>query len=113
MEINPYQGQQQEIYKMVRENNKMLHAMRRNAFWGGLVKFLIYALLLLGPLWFYMTYVNPSVQQVLQTVNKVQGVGVEAGTQMGGFRDQLEEIVGKLSSFLRSPSSTQATSTPE
>lgn len=107
------QGQQAEIYKLVRENNKMLHAMRRHAMWGGVFKFLIYALFLLGPLWFYMTYINGTVQQLLKTVNQVQEVGSEAQAQVGGFGEQLKQFGAKISALLRSPTSTSATSTPQ
>ena len=56
MDLNPEQGQQREIYRLVRENNKMLHSMRRNAFWGGVIKFLLYAILLVAlPWWLFFT----------------------------------------------------------
>ncbi len=111
MDLNPYQGQQQEIYKLVRDNNKMLHSMRRNALWGGILKFVLYAILLLGPLWFYMTYVNGTVQQMLKTAEQVQGAGAKVQAQVGGFQDMWKQFEDKVLAFMRTPTST-STSTP-
>jgi hypothetical protein len=105
--MDPYSGQQSEIYKLVRENNKMLHAMRRNAFWGGLFKFVIYAIFFLGPLWFYMTYLNGTVQQMLKTVEQVQGTGVKAQEQLGIFQELLKQLESKLPAFMRASTSTK------
>ena len=37
----------QEVLRLTKENNKMLHKMRRNAFWGGVIKFVLYAVVFL------------------------------------------------------------------
>ena len=63
----------------------MLHTMRRNAFWGGILKFILYALLLTAPIWFYLTYLNGAVQNLLQAVNKVEGTGQAAQSQFSGL----------------------------
>lgn len=55
---------EEELYRMTRENNQMLHSMRRSAFWGGVIKFTFYILVLVvAPLWFYNVYLQPIVGQ--------------------------------------------------
>src|SRR3989344_1236227 len=112
MDFNPIQGQQQEIYRLRRENNKMLHSIRRNALWGGILKFVLYLLFLLGPIWFYMTYLNGSVQQMLKTMNQIQGTGVKAQEQLGAFQEAWKQFQEKLPAFMHAPTSTVPTSTP-
>ena len=105
--MEPYQGQQQEIYKLVRENNKMLHAMRRNAFWGGIIKFLLYAGLFVAlPWWLYMTYLAPVVGSTLQAVNQIQGTGAKAQAQLGSFQKAWQELQSKLPARMRAPTPT-------
>ncbi len=105
--MDPYQGQQAEIYKLVRENNKMLHAMRRNAFWGGLFKVVIYGFFLLAPLWFYYQYLSPVVNEALKTVNQIQGTGAKAQEQLGGFQELLKQLEAKIPSFMRPGASAE------
>ena len=59
----PEGGNLQEIYRLTKENNQMLHAMRRNAFLGGLFKFIFYAVVFIAlPAWVYITYLAPVMQ---------------------------------------------------
>ena len=98
MDMDPEQGQQREIYRLVRENNKMLHSMRRNAFWGGVIKFLLYAVLFVAlPWWLYMTYLEPVVKSTMQTMNQIQGTGAKAEAQFGSFQEMLKQLQSKLS----------------
>ncbi len=94
--MDPSQGQQQEIYRLVLENNTMLHKMRRNAFWGGLFKFLFWTAILLAPIWFYMTYLNATVEKMLHTINQVQGTGAKAQAQMSGFEQMWKDFQAKF-----------------
>ena len=97
----------QEMYRLTRENNKMLHSMRRNAFWGGLLKFIIYAALLTAPIWFYMTYLNNAVQQLLQTMNKIEGTSVQAQAQLNSYQQAWQQFESKLPGFMQAPTSTK------
>ncbi len=81
--------------------------MRRNAFWGGLFKFIIYGAFLLAPLWFYMTYLNGTVQQALKTINQVQGTGVQAQAQLNSFQELLKQLESKIPSFMRPSASAE------
>ena len=86
----------QEMLELTRENNRMLHKMRRNAFWGGIIRWVIYAALLLAPLWFYMTYLNDTVQRMMKTIDQMQGTSARAQAQFGDFSAMWKEIEAKF-----------------
>jgi len=81
-----------ELVRLTRENNRMLHSMRRSAFIGGLFKLLMYATFLIVPLWFYMQYIAPQMQQVLEMYQQVQGTSARAQTQFSQFGDMLKQF---------------------
>ena len=85
-----------ETYRITQENNKMLHAMRRHAFIGGIVKVLVYAIIIIAPFWLYMQYLAPKVDQVLQVVAKLQGTSAEAQVQIGQWQKALQDLRGKI-----------------
>ena len=86
----------QELYRLTKDNNRMLHSMRRGAFWGGLFKLVFYAALLLVPLWFYMQYLAPVVNQALQTMQQVQGTGAQAQAQFADFQKALQDLQSQI-----------------
>ena len=49
-----------ELLRLTKENNKMLHAMCRSAFFGGIFKLLMWAAFIIVLLWLYMQYLAPS-----------------------------------------------------
>jgi hypothetical protein len=98
----PEGGKLEEIYRLTKENNKMLHTMRRNAFLHGLVKFLMYAAIILIAGWFYLNYIAPVMIQMLETLNKIQGASSQAQGQLSQWTSQLE----KLKAFIPGGSST-------
>lgn len=85
-----------ETYRLAQDNNRMLRSMRRNAFWGGLLRLVIYAALLLVPMWFYFTYMAPIVEQMMQTVQQIQGTGAKAEAQFTGFQEAWREFQEKF-----------------
>ncbi len=93
----------QETYRLSRENNKMLHSMRRNAFWGGLVKIVIYLALLGVPVWLYFTYMFPVIQSMQQTMNRIQGTNAQAQTQFGNFQQMWEQFQKQFGSGTSTP----------
>ena len=87
----------QDIFKMTKENNKMLHAMRRNAFIGGILRFVIWILLfVVAPYWIYMTYLAPVVQQMNATLTSFQGTGAKAQAQFGSLQETLKNLEEKI-----------------
>ncbi|MEN9413399.1 MAG: hypothetical protein RLZZ342_486 [Candidatus Parcubacteria bacterium] len=81
-----------EIYKLTRENNRMLHAMRRNAFLGTIFKLVLYAAFLIVPLWLYMQYLAPMLTQMQNTMQQVQGTGAQAQAQVQGLQQVLSGL---------------------
>lgn len=92
-----------EILRLTQENNKMLHKMRRGAFLKTVLQMVIYAALLLVPLYLYMQYMAPVVNQMLETVQQIQGTGAKAEAQFGSFQEMLKTFGDKF----RAPTTTQ------
>ena len=85
-----------EIYRLTRENNELMHRARRTAFFWGFVKFIIYAAFLLAPIWFYVTYLNGTVQELLQTANKVEGANTQAQNQLQSFENGFQQLEARF-----------------
>lgn len=98
-----------EIYRLSRENNEMMHHARRSAFFWGFIKFAIYAALLLAPIWFYVTYLNGTVQELLQTAQKVEGANTQAQSQLQSFENGLQQIESRFSPPAQTSGSTTTT----
>ncbi len=89
----------QETYKLARDNNRMLHAMRRDAFIGGIIKLLMYAVAVGVPIWFFVTYALPIVNSATNTLNQVQGQiqsAKDAGMQMSAPLQGLEDLMNQV-----------------
>ena len=75
----------------------MLHAMRRNAFLGSLFKIVIYFLLFVVlPVWTYVHYLAPIVDQMLKTMNQIQTTGAQAQTQMTDWQKAIHDLQAKI-----------------
>lgn len=98
--MDPNRNMMEEIFKMTKDNNKMLHGMRRRAFIGGFIKILLYLALLLTPIWFYMTYLNDSVQSLMKSVEQMQGTGSSAMQSLSEFQNTLKDLQAKIPSFM-------------
>jgi hypothetical protein len=85
-----------ETYRLAKENNKMLHSMRRSAIWGGIIKFILYAALLLIPAYLYLQYLSPIVDKALKVMNQAQGTGAQAELQIKNLQDSLKQITSKI-----------------
>ena len=79
----------EEIHRLVKENNRMLHAMRRNAFFGGIIRLLIWAVALGIPVWLFFTYLFPILESTVKTFEQIQGVGVSAQSQFDDIKSGL------------------------
>ena len=76
----------------------MLHKMRRNALWGGILKFVFYALVLVvAPLWLYATYLGPMMEQVLDTYQQIQGTGAKAQAQFSDIQNFFQQLKDTVS----------------
>ena len=61
-----------EMYEFTKENNRMLHAMRRNARIGSIAKLLFWIFILVVLPYSAWLYVQPYVQEIQGTYNSVQ-----------------------------------------
>lgn len=82
----------EEMYRLVRENNKMLHAQRRGAFIGGILRVVIWIAFIALPLWLYVTYLAPVMQTALQAAQQLQTAGGQAQNQFGDMQNTLKSL---------------------
>ena len=86
-----------DILRLVEDNNRILRKMRRNAFWGGLIKFIIYIIIfVVAPLWLYTVYLAPVVESMTKTINQIQGTGARAEAQFSDFEKMWKDLQTKL-----------------
>ena len=81
----------EEVYEIAKENNKMLHRMRRAAWFGGIMKLIFWIVMLGGPVWFYYQYGEPLVNDLLNTVSQIQDTSNQlqnVGSQFGGMNQE-------------------------
>jgi len=77
-----------EVYKLAKDNNRMLRAMRREAFIGGIFKIVFWLLLFVViPYLVYVWYLQPYLDQVLSLYQ-------QAGTQAGQVNDAVNQLKG-------------------
>ena len=88
-----YEGDKlDELLRLTKDNNRMLHAMRRNAWLGGIFKLLLWAAFILVPVWLYMQYLSPIMEQMLKTYQQVQGTSAQAHAQLTGLQEAFQKF---------------------
>jgi flagellar biosynthesis/type III secretory pathway M-ring protein FliF/YscJ len=92
----PNNDMMKEILRLTQENNKMLHKMRRGAFMKTLLQIVFYVMLLVIPAYIYLQYMAPMVNQMMATVQQIQGTGVQAQAQFGSLQDALKNFADKF-----------------
>ena len=92
--------QLEQVLKLAKDNNRMLHSMRRNAFLGGVLKVLVWAGFIIVPLWLYMQYLAPLMQSTLNAMNQIQGTGAKAQAQFGDLNNALKKLQDQFPSLL-------------
>ncbi len=88
-------SQTEQLLKLVKENNRMLHAMRRNAWLSGFFKLVTWGVLIILPLWLYMQYLAPvmgTMMNTMQQLQEMQGVGTQAQAQFGDLNAALKKL---------------------
>ena len=70
--------------------------MRRHSFIGGIIKIVIWATLILVPIWLYMHYLAPVLKEVLTTVTKIQTTGANAQAQMADWQKLIQDLQSKI-----------------
>lgn len=81
--------------ELAKDNNRMLHGMRRRAFWGGLLRLVFWFLVLFGfPLFAYYFYLQP----YLMGLQEAYGSAKDGLVQFGSFSEQFKEFFGMFGS---------------
>lgn len=91
----------EQILKLTRENNRMLHAMRRNAWLGGIFKLIMWAALIIIPFWLYMQYLAPVMQSAMETMNQIQGTGAKAQAQFGDLNAAMQKLKNQFPQYFQ------------
>jgi hypothetical protein len=92
----PNNDMMKEILRLTQENNKMLHKMRRGAFMKTVLQIVFYVLLIAVPAYLYIQYMAPMVNQMMTTVQQIQGTGAQAQAQFGSFQEMLKTFADKF-----------------
>ena len=86
----------EEIYDLVKENNKMLRAEKRARIFAGLFKILWLILVIGVPVWLYFTYLEPMIGNMQNTVTQLEGL-TKVNPQLGA---QLEPIIQSIKTLM-------------
>ncbi len=86
-----------KILELTEDNNRLLRKMRRGAIWGGIFKLIWLAILIGVPVYLYVTFLQPILGDVINTIEtvqdtgeQIQGLGSGLGDQLRSFFDQLK-----------------------
>lgn len=85
-----------EIYRLTRENNQMLHSLKRQAFWSGVLKFTLYAVALGLPILLYYVYLSPIVQQFQDTISAATGQSADYQGQLAEWMQLLDQFKERM-----------------
>ena len=88
-----------QMIALTRENNRMLKAMRRNAFLGSIIKFVVYALFIIIPGYLYIQYLAPTLNKVMQQAQQISNTGAQAQAQISGWQQTLKDLQAKIPGF--------------
>ncbi len=86
----------EEVYKLAKENNKMLRAMRRDAFVGGIFKFIFWILMFfILPYIIYAIYLKPYLSSLESAYNNFN----ESASTLSGAAKDLENLQNQIPNF--------------
>lgn len=91
-----------KTYELAKDNNKMLRAMRRNAFLGGVFRIIVWAVMVIIPLYIYFVYFQPVITELTNSVSAMKAAGANATEQAGQLGAQfsnLQELLKGLPGF--------------
>ncbi len=95
-----------ETHRLALENNAMLRKMRRSAFVHTLFRLIIYAAFILGPIWFYYAYLAAPMQQLVDTVQSIQGVSSDMQGKYQSFNQAIMNVISSMPGISHAPASS-------
>ena len=87
-----------EMYEFTKENNHMLKAMRRDAFVGGIVKFIVWVALFIVLPYIAWLFIQPYLQGALDTYQNVQKTTSAVSNTTSVNLSKLDELLKKFGS---------------
>ncbi|MES2014785.1 MAG: hypothetical protein V4437_03155 [Patescibacteria group bacterium] len=82
-----------EIYELVKDNNRILHAMRRDAFIGGIIKFIFWIIVLVILPYISWLFIQPYVQGALDTYQNVKQTTSSVSNTTTADLSKLQELL--------------------
>ena len=86
----------EEIYELVKENNKLLRAQKRARIFSGLMRVLWFAIVIGVPIWLYYTYLQPVVGNLQDSLLKLENLS-NANPALG---KQVEPIIQTVKTLM-------------
>lgn len=85
--------------EIAKDNNRMLRSMRRRAFWGGILRFVWWFVILVGlPLFAYYLYLEPQIRALQETYGNAKSGLVEIGNigqQFKNIQENFKNYIGQ------------------
>jgi len=79
----------EETLEIARDNNRMLRKMRRNAFIGGILRLVWWAVIIGVPVYVYLTIFQPYLEELGASYEGLRGQVEELKNIPGGLQDLL------------------------
>jgi hypothetical protein len=100
-----------EILKYVKDNNKMLHKMRRDAMYRSILGAIWWLIFLVAPIIFYYLYLEPYIAQMQQMYSTLPGF--ENMQMPTGMFPDLTGLMEQVKTLTGGAASSTATTTPQ
>ena len=84
----------QELYRLERENNRMLRSLKRRSLWGGIFRIILFIIALGIPVWLYFTYLAPIFEQMNAMLESATGTRVQIQGQFEDWASLFKEYFG-------------------
>jgi hypothetical protein len=81
-----------DIDRLTKENNQLLHSMRRASFIGAVFKVAMYIVFLGAPIWIYLTYFSGTVDDMINFYQQARTLNTQTQSKFTGFEDMLKEM---------------------
>jgi len=95
--IGPERGYLKEIYELTKDNNRMLHRMRRSSLFWGFIKFIWWAfVILILPAGLYYYYLAPQIARLQNAYQGAQDTAVNVQNLPEDLKKQFQEFMAKF-----------------
>ncbi|MDB5188203.1 MAG: hypothetical protein JWO50_723 [Candidatus Kaiserbacteria bacterium] len=85
-----------DIDRLTKENNQLLHSMRRASFIGGVLKVIMYIIFLGAPIWIYLTYFSGTVDGMITMYQQAKTLNTQTQSKFTGFEDMVKQMQSVL-----------------